>query len=204
MNQQDQEFRRGLDMAKNSKVKKIKPKKKKKLKLSLKQQRLVDKYEGKGTLRQAAEYAGLSFGYARKVIAKRHVKVAIKAKQRKLQKKVEVDQAWLLMRHKKLVDYKITDFFNDDGHMKPLSEIPEDAIYAICGLDVSRKTANTGENSDVETTFINKFKLADKKGSLVEIAKILGLNVEKGGLNLGDDVTEVRVVFVGKKDKDAH
>ena len=60
-------------MAKNNKVKKITTKKKKKLELSIKQQRLVDKYEGRGTLRQAAECAGLSFEYARKVVTKRHV-----------------------------------------------------------------------------------------------------------------------------------
>ena len=183
-------------MAKNSKVTK------KKLKLSLKQQRLVDKYEGRGTLKQAAEYAGLSYDYARKVVTKRHVQAAIKARQKKLQKKVEVDQKWVLERYKRLTEYTIADFFDDDFQLKPISEIPRDALYAICGLDVSRKSTELGEDITVET-LIKKFKLPDKRATLAEIAKLLGLNVEKdGGLSLGDKVKEVKITFVGNDDAD--
>jgi len=171
--------------------------------LTIKQQRLVDKFEGKGSLKKAAEYAGLSFSYACGVVTLPHIKKAIDDKEKKLQEKCEIDQQWVLERYKKLTDYKITDFFDDDGNMKPLSEIPDAAIYAICGLDVNRKTVTLGDESDIET-FIQKFKLSDKKGTLDSIAKMLGLNVEKGGLGGlgGEGVKEVKIIFVNKEDVD--
>jgi len=168
--------------------------------LTIRQQRFIDKYEGKGTLKAACKYAGFTYDYGRHLIALQHIKAAINAKQKKLQKKIEVDQEWLLKRYKRLSDYRISDFFNDDGIVKELSEIPKDAIYAIEGLEVDTKTI-----SEEITSTIQKFKLPGKKGTLDSIAKLLGLNKEKSGLNLGSEDKEVRsvkITYVGKKDGD--
>ena len=153
-----------------------------KLNLTIKQQRFVDKYEGKGSVRTASKYAGITYNYGRQLLTLPHIKSAIEAKQTKLQRKVEVDQEWLLKRYKLLCDYRITDFFDDNGDMKPLSQIPEEAIYAICGLDVYRKTAESGTE-----TFIQKFKLTDKKASLDSIMNMLGLSVPKKHEHTGKD-----------------
>lgn len=182
-------------MAKKAKTKKYNNLKNPKTGLTIKQQRLVDKYKGKGSLKKAAEYAGLTFSYACQVIQLTHVKKAILDKQEKLQKKTEVDQEWLIERYKKLADYHITDFFNDDGNMKPLSEIPMASIYAICGLDVNRRTVTLWDEEVVET-FIQKFKLADKKGSLDSIAKTLGLVIDKSEL-----IIEVKPLVVFDDDE---
>lgn len=174
---------------------------KRKYNFTVKQQRFIDAF--KGDVKKAGDIAGISYNYAKDLHTRahyKHVQEAIREKQKKFQKSLGIDQEWLLKRYKKLSDYKITDFFDDLGNMKPLSEIPEESIYAVCGLDVSRKTEIDKE--DVVETFIQKFKLSDKKGALDSIAKVLGLNKEKGGLDLGDEVREVKIIYVGKKDED--
>lgn len=150
-------------------------KKGKEKELTKPQRKFIAAFEG--NIRKAAEKAGISYSYAKKLCTKRyyiHVQEAIDEKIKEYEESCGINQQWVLERHKKLADYHITDFFDDNGNMKPLSQIPEDAIYAVCGMEVSRKVEN--HNEELMETFITKFKLADKKGSLVEIQKMLGFN----------------------------
>ena len=109
----------------------------------------------------------------------------------KISKKAEVDQEWLLDRYKKLAGYSISDFFDNDGKMKPLSEIPEDSLYAIQGLEVDTRVSG----DDIIKSLIQKFKLPDKRSSLDSIAKLLGLITDKlsveGGLTLEQKIMSV-------------
>jgi len=82
----------------------------------------------------------------------------------------QIDQEWVLERFRRLTEYNINDLFDDEGNMRPLSEIPPETIYAICGLDVDTRTI--GE--DV-TSFIQKFKLPNKLDVLKALAKHLGM-----------------------------
>ena len=168
-----------------------------KTKFTPKQQRFIDCFEG--DVKKAGDKAGISYPYAKELHTKTyysHVQEAIREKQARFQEKLGVDQLWLLERYKKLADYSITAFFNDDGNMKPLSEIPEEAIYAVCGLDVNRKTDKLGGKEIVET-FIQKFKLSDKKGTLDSIAKLLGLVIDKSEVTL-----EVKPLVIFDEDEE--
>lgn len=75
------------------------------------------------------------------------------------------------------------DLFTEDGHLKPLREIPEAARRAIAGLDLIQLKTTTTEDVKVEA-MLKKIKLADKKGALDSIAKILGMMREKVDINL--------------------
>jgi phage terminase small subunit len=160
-----------------SKTVKIKPKTRE---LTIKQQMFVSKYSG--DIAEAAKYAGLSYGYGAQLLKLPHIAQAIREKLDRMGRGVEVNQAWILRRYKKLADYKITDFFNDNGTLKALSEISEDAIYAIQGLEVDTK----GKNGDSQSV-ITKFKLPDKRATLESIAKLLGLIIEKKDIGINID-----------------
>ncbi len=127
-----------------------------------------------------------------------NVKAYTKARLKKLAGKAQVDQEWVLERFKRLTEYKITDFFDDEGNMKPLSQIPEDTIYAICGLDVDTKTF--GEES---ISFIQKFKLPNKIDVLKALARHLGM-FEKDNLqkNPGDALTSLLEKIAGQSKRE--
>lgn len=150
----------------------------KKQPLTLKQQRFVAEYLVDLNATQAAIRAGYSKRSANNIgpgnLLKPIVQVEIQKQCAKLLKRIGIDQDWVLDKYKKLACYNITDFFNDDGTIKKLSEIPEDAMFAIQGLEVDTKTIGDDVNS-----FIQKFKLPDKKGTIDSIAKLLGLMVDK-------------------------
>ncbi len=149
--------------------------------LTIKQQRFCDAWlqTGNGLKAYRAAYKNKCSNKAAaveasKTLRKPYVKLYIEKRQAEMQKKSNVDQDWLLDRYVMLCDYIITDFFYDDGHLKPLSDMPEETLYAIQGLVVY----TTGHAKDSETE-IRKFKLPDKKSALDSIAKMLGLMIDR-------------------------
>ncbi len=141
-------------------------------KLTFKQARFIDEYLVDLNATQAAIRAGYSkktayrMGYEN--LKKPQVAEVIQKRRDELKESLEIDQEWLLRRYIKLSDYKITDFFDDNGNMKSLSDIPESSLYAIQGYEVSK-------NIKDKETYIHKFKTSDKKAALDSIAKLLGL-----------------------------
>jgi len=92
----------------------------------------------------------------------------------KLSADAEIDTEWVLQRYKMLSDYSIDDFYNDDGAMKPLSEIPKEKLYAIGGFKHSRKIITLADEVRIVDR-IKEFKLPEKKGVLDSIGKYLGM-----------------------------
>ena len=80
------------------------------------------------------------------------------------------------------------DLFTPDGHLKPMSEIPEKARRAIAGLEILQMKAPGAGDVQIES-LLKKIKLTDKKGSLDSLAKIMGMMKEKvevtGQITLG-------------------
>lgn len=80
------------------------------------------------------------------------------------------------------------NLFTEDGHLKPISEMSEDARRAIAGLEVVQMKATGSEDVQIES-LLKKIKLTDKKGSLDSLAKIMGMMKEKvevsGQITLG-------------------
>ena len=155
------------------------PKPSKKIpKLTHKQAKFIDEYLIDLNATQAAIRAGYSKNSADVIgiqnLGKLRIAEQIQKRRDKLKEKAEINQEWVLERYKRLLGYRVTDFFNDDGTIKALSEISDDAIYAIQGLDVDTRTIK----DDIKS-FVQKFKLPDKRAALDSIAKLLGLVVEK-------------------------
>lgn len=80
------------------------------------------------------------------------------------------------------------DLFNPDGSMKPLHEIPEDARRAISGLEI-RQLKDIEAPDSVLLATLHKIKLADKKGALDSLAKIMGLMRDQPATQVNVGVT---------------
>lgn len=93
----------------------------------------------------------------------------------KMSAKAEINQEWVLKRFKMLSDYRVDDFFDDKGDMKPLSEIPKDKLYAVCGFKVIKKILTQKDSADIERTIMREFKLPDKRAVLDSIGRHLGM-----------------------------
>lgn len=90
-----------------------------------------------------------------------------------LRAKTQIDQEGIVKRYLMLTDYHITDFFNDNGTMKSLSQIPKEKLYAIQGFKADEKV--DVNNEEVIKTLIREFKLSNKKDVLDSLARHLGM-----------------------------
>jgi phage terminase small subunit len=114
-----------------------------------------------------------------------------------------IDQEWVLKRYEMLSDYKMSDYMNDDGTMKPLSEISKEAMYAIEGFKHSRKITTTRDGEEIAEDRIKEFKLPSKKGVLDSVGKYTGLFAKdneqsnkgvRGNIQIGQAVIHVTLV----------
>ena len=157
-------------------------------KLTPKQQRFVDEYLKDLNATQACIRAGYSKKTAEVIgcnqLSKVKIQQAVQERRNELQAKAQIDQEGIIKRYMMLTDYHITDFFNDDGTMKPLSEIPKEKLYAIQGFKTEVKKMKLSDEEIVET-LIKEFKLSTKRDALDSLARHLGMfekdNAQQGG-----------------------
>lgn len=146
--------------------------------MSGKMLRFIDEYLVDLNATQAAIRAGYSPNSACSIgienLSKPSIKDVITKRQKELQIKTQMNQEWVLKRYKLLLDYSIEDFFNNDGSMKKLSEIPKEKLYAIGDFKCSKSSIGDEKNK-ITVNKIKDIKLPDKKGVLDSISKILGL-----------------------------
>lgn len=83
-------------------------------------------------------------------------------------KRLEIDKDDIVRSFKILSSYDAADFFDDDGRLKPLSELDPDLRFVIEGLDVSESI--TGEEGDGISRLM-KIKLPSKTAALTALAK---------------------------------
>ena len=156
-------------------------------KLTPKQARFIDEYLKDLNATQAAIRAGYSKRSANNIgpghLLKPIIQHAIQKRRTELQDAAQIDQAGIVKRYLMLTDYHITDFFNDDGTMKPLSQIPKEKLYAIQGFKADEKV--DVDNEKVMKTLIREFKLSNKRDVLDSLARHLGMfekdNAQGGG-----------------------
>lgn len=131
---------------------------------------------------------------ASNMLRKPNLEAYIAKRLEKLSVTSEMDQEWVLERYKRLTEYSINDFFDDNGEMKSLSTIPKDKLYAVCGFKAVKKILRSKDTSEIEETLIREFKLPRKKAVLDSIGKYLGMfakdNEQKrpGGTNINQAI----------------
>jgi phage terminase small subunit len=92
-------------------------------------------------------------------------------------KRLEISSDRVLRELSKLAFYDPRGFFDEDGRLKPISEIDPDQAAVIGGIETMHKV--TGEESD-GITVLTKIKLPEKKGALELIGRNLNMWKEVG------------------------
>jgi len=75
----------------------------------------------------------------------------------------------------KMAFFDIRGFYNEDGSLKSITDLDDDAAAAIAGMEVKVLADKTGN----EYAKLHKIKLVDRKGNLDSIAKHLGMFIER-------------------------
>jgi len=119
-----------------------------------------------------------------KMLARRKVSVRIEALRKAAEKRNEISIDRVLKEITAIAFVDPSEIWDDEGNMKPISEIPESARRAIVGLE---KKVVTGQSSE-ETL---KAKLADKNAALEKLMKHLG------GYERDNKQKQAEVIVVG-------
>ena len=114
---------------------------------------------------------------AHAMLKRSHVALYINKKLDKMSAIAQIDQEWVLSRLKKLVDFNIKDYMDDEGNLKPLSEIPEDVLFAAHGFKSLKQMIKEGKNgkTKITSTLLHDLKFSDKKLVLDSIGRYLGM-----------------------------
>ena len=127
---------------------------------------------------------------------KPHVYAAIQKELDKRAKRCEVAADNVLKEIAKIAFAKIIDFYNDDGTLKDISEIPQDSLAAVGSFEVVQT---------VEKAVLKKIKMIDKKGALELLGRHLGMFNDKlgiGGIGKDGEIKAININFVRPPKRD--
>ncbi|MFH1954870.1 MAG: terminase small subunit [Pseudomonadota bacterium] len=148
-------------------------------KLTPKQARFVQEYLIDLNATRSAIRAGYSKKTAQQMgaenLSKPVIAAAIAESRSKLAEKTEITQKRVIEEYAKPAFLDPRKFYDDDGNLIPVHQLPAEVAAALTGMDVS--TFVNKDNGTVTT--VTKFKFADKKAALDSLAKHLGMFMDR-------------------------
>jgi phage terminase small subunit len=147
--------------------------------LTPKQAAFIDEFACDMNATQAAIRAGYSAKTAKeqatRLLSNVHVSAAIAEKRADRSERTGITADRVLQELARVAFFDIRKLLNDDGAMKPLSELDDDTAAAIAGIDLTE--LRDGEGTPVG--MLKKIKIADKLVALDKLARNLGLLQDK-------------------------
>ena len=145
--------------------------------LTAKQQVFVQEYLVDLNATQAAIRAGYSKRTAEwigpQLLGKTHVSEAVQKAMAKREERTEITQDRVLKEYAKLAFLDPRRFYDDDGQLLQVHELPEDVAAALSSMEVVTERAGELELA------VRKIKFSDKKAALDSIARHLGMFKDK-------------------------
>lgn len=145
--------------------------------LTAKQQVFVQEYLVDLNATQAAIRAGYSKRTAEwigpQLLGKTHVSEAVQKAMAKREERTEITQDRVLKEYAKLAFLDPRRFYDDDGQLLQVHELPDDVAAALSSMEVVTEKAG-----DLELA-VRKIKFSDKKAALDSIARHLGMFKDK-------------------------
>lgn len=155
---------------------------KKAVTLTRKQQLFVDEYLVDLNATQAAIRAGYKEKTARFIasenLTKPNIQVAIEKAMAIREKRTEITQDKALKELGRLGFSDIRKYFKDDGSLKNITDLDDDAAAAVASVEVDELFDGSGKDR-VQIGFTKKFKFWDKNSALEKIGKHLKMFTEK-------------------------
>ena len=153
--------------------------------LTAKQQVFVQEYLVDLNATQAAIRAGYSKRTAEwigpQLLGKTHVAEAVQKAMAKREQRTEITQDMVLREYAKLAFLDPRRFYDDDGNLLHVKELPDDVAAALSSMEVVTERAGELEIA------VRKIKFSDKKAALDSIARHLGMFKDKTELT-GDSM----------------
>jgi phage terminase small subunit len=136
---------------------------------------------------QAAIRAGYSAKTAEQqayqLLQKTSVSAAIAAAQQKRAERTEITQDRVLLELSRIAFFDLRRLYREDGSLKAMSELDDDAAAVLAGVDVveTKGNAEVGGAAGIRhiPEFVKKVKIPDKVGALTLCMKHLGMLTEK-------------------------
>jgi len=160
---------------------------------SPKQARFAELYLVKLDATWAAKEAGYSkknasqMGY--KLVQNSSVSCLIQAGAQARSERTRIEQDWVLTRLARIADVDPREFFDDDGALKPLSEIPEDVRKTLASLETEGIFLGSGADRE-KVGQTQKLKFPDRLKALEMIGRHLGMFVDRLEVDHGIDLRE--------------
>lgn len=168
-------------------------------KLTTKQAKFVDEYLIDMAAGQAAERAGYSpknrDPIASQLLKKPQIQAALREK-RQLQSartNITADRVLLEVARRSFFDPR--KLFNADGSPKDITELDDDTVAALDGIDVQEVYSGSGQDR-VFVGYVKKYRLANKDNSLDKLMKHLGL-YEKDNAQKSDAIQNLLEAIAG-------
>lgn len=124
----------------------------------------------------------------RQLMTKNNVAVAIQEGMDKRAGKLEITADRVLQEIARLAYYDPRKFFDEDGRIKPLSEIDDDTAMALGGIETFHKII--GDDKD-GIAVVTKIKLADKGANLERLGRHLKLFTDKVEVEAGNGLASL-------------
>ncbi len=147
--------------------------------LTDKQKRFCDEYLANGmNATQAAISAGYSEKTARSIaqenLTKHDIQTYISERQNKVSNKLEVTQERVIKELAKIAFGDIKNLFDDDGQLRPISELEDEVSASIAGIETAEENQAVAEET-FKSVKVRKVKGWDKLKALDMLSKHLGL-----------------------------
>ena len=154
--------------------------------LDLRQKRFCEEYiiDWNGTR------AAIAAGYSKKtatvkasqLLTKVNIKGYILECKNKIEELAGISKLKAIKQLSRMAFADISEAYNDDGTLKPLSQMSDDLKATFEGVE----TMTVGEMSEVQ-----KLKIASKRGAIQDLAKMLGWNEAEKIEHSGDITIEI-------------
>jgi phage terminase small subunit len=160
--------------------------------LTPKQEMFVKEYLIDLNATQSAIRAGYSAKRAEitgsELVRNRKVADLIQTEMDKRAAKYEITADRVLQEIAKLAFHDPRKFFDDDGRIKPISELDDDTAMALSGIETFHKIV--GDEKD-GMAVVTKIKTADKGANLERLGRHLKLFTDKIELNASSELAEL-------------
>lgn len=145
--------------------------------LTVRERKFVEEYVRHGNGLEAAVTAGYAPSGAKsiasKLLRRPHIAAALEARAQKIADKAGITTERILEEYRRLAFLDPRVFFDNQGNLKSLSELSEEAAAAIAGLEVDDRFTRSGEYR------VKKLKIVSKLGALDSLSRIRGLFQDK-------------------------